>query len=112
MHGNGMWKFLSAAALFSFALGLVLIPLRAASKSTQGAISPQSAAAEPVPAYHAQPPQGGLPATLHPELFPGPVVQNAYAVAAIIKKTLYQPPCYCHYPPNHDHATLLQPSAT
>ena len=107
MHGNGMWKFLSAAALFSFALGLVLIPLRAASKSTQGAISPQSAAAEPVPAYHAQPPQGALPATLDPELFPGPVVQNAYAVAAKIKKTLYQQPCYCHCDRSQGHASLL-----
>src|SRR6266566_1483761 len=96
MRGNGIWRFLSAAALFGFALGLVLIPEQAASESSQGANPPQSAADEPVPAYHAQAPQGALPATMNPEFFPDPVVQNAYAIAAKIKKTLYQQPCYCH----------------
>src|SRR5258705_13626617 len=107
MRGNGIWRFLSAAALFGFALGLVLIPQRAASNSLQGANSPQSAADEAVPAYHARPPQGALPATMNPELFPDPVVQNAYAIAAKIKKTLYQQPCYCHCDRSQGHGSLL-----
>ncbi len=107
MRGNGIWRFLSAAALFGFALGLVLIPERAASESSQGANPPQSAADEPVPAYHAQAPQGALPATMNPEFFPDPVVQNAYAIAAKIKKTLYQQPCYCHCDRSQGHGSLL-----
>jgi len=107
MHGNGIWRFLSAAALFGFALGLVLIPQQAASKGPQGTNPPQTAADEPVPAYHAQAPQGALPATMNPELFPDPIVQNAYAVAAKIKKTLYQQPCYCHCDRSQGHASLL-----
>jgi hypothetical protein len=98
---------LSAAALIGFALGLVLIPERAASKSPQSANSPQSAADEPVPAYHARAPQGVLPATMSPELFPDLVVQNAYAIAAKIKKTLYQQPCYCHCDRSQGHGSLL-----
>src|SRR6202158_1430108 len=96
MRGNGIRKFLSAAALFGFALGLVLTRQRAASTPLKGANAPKSAADKAVPAYHAQAPQGALPATMNPELFPDPVVQNAYAVAAKIEKTLYQQPCYCH----------------
>ena len=107
MRGNGIWRFLSAAALFGFALGLVLVPQRADSKSPQGANSPHSAAEDPVPAFHAQAPQGTLPATMDPEFFPDPVVQNAYAVAAKIKKTLYQQPCYCHCDRSQGHSSLL-----
>jgi Protein of unknown function with PCYCGC motif len=107
MPGNGMWRFLSAAALFGFALGLVLIPERAASKSSPGATSPQSAVDETVPAYHAQAPPGALPATMNPEFSPDPVVQNAYAIAAKIKKTLYQQPCYCHCDRSQGHGSLL-----
>src|SRR5229473_4575624 len=107
MHGNGIWRLLSAAALFGFALGLVLIPQQAASKGSQGTNPPQTTADESVPAYHAQAPQGPLPATVNPELFPDPVVQNAYAVAAKIKKTLYQQPCYCHCDRSQGHGSLL-----
>jgi len=98
---------LSAAALFAFALGLVLVPQQAASSSPQSADSPQVAADEPVPAYHAQAPKGELPATMDPGLFTDPVVQNAYAVAAKIKKTLYQQPCYCHCDRSQSHTSLL-----
>src|SRR5206468_9826620 len=84
------------AILFGCALALVLVPQRAASQSPQGTDSPQSAADESVPAFHAQAPRGELPATMDPELFADPVVQNAYALAARIKKALYQQPCYCH----------------
>jgi hypothetical protein len=107
MRGNGIWAFLSAVALFGFALGLVLVPQQAASKSPQSANSPQAAADEAVPAYHAQAPRGELPETMNPEFFSDPVVQNAYAIAAKIKKTLYQQPCYCHCDRSQGHASLL-----
>lgn len=107
MHGNRICRFLSAVALLGFALGLVLVPQQAASQSPQDANSPQAAADESVPAYHAQAPQGELPATMNPDLFTDPVVQNAYAVAAKIKKALYQQPCYCHCDRSQGHKSLL-----
>ena len=107
MHGNGICRFLSAVALFVFALGLVLVPQQAASQSPQDANSPQAPADEAVPAYHAQAPQGELPATMNPDLFNDPVVQNAYTVAAKIKKALYQQPCYCHCDRSQGHKSLL-----
>jgi hypothetical protein len=100
-------RFLGAAILFGCALVLVLIPQRAASQSPQGANSPQAEADESVPAFHAQAPQGDLPTTMDPELFPDPVVQNAYAVAAKVKKVLYQQPCYCHCDRSQGHKSLL-----
>src|SRR5713101_3374152 len=107
MRGKGICRFLCAAALIGLALGLVLVPQQAASKSPQGVTPPQAAPDEPVPAYHAQAPQGELPATMSPDLFTDPVVQNAYAVAAKIKKTLYQQPCYCHCDRSQSHTSLL-----
>lgn len=107
MRGNRIRKFLSAAALVGIALGLVLVPQQAASQSPQEANPPQSAAEEAVPAFHARAPQGELPATMDPGVFTDPVVQNAYAVAAKIKKALYQQPCYCHCDRNHGHKSLL-----
>jgi len=98
---------LSFAALIGMALGLVLVPQQATSQSPQDANPPQSAAAEAIPAYHARAPQGELPATMDPGLFTDPVVQNAYAIAAKIKKALYQQPCYCHCDRNHGHKSLL-----
>jgi hypothetical protein len=86
---------------------LVLVPRQAASRSPQDANSPQAPADEAVPAYHAQAPQGELPATMNPDLFTDPVVQNAYAVAAKIKKALYQQPCYCHCDRSQGHKSLL-----
>jgi len=107
MRRKGISKFLGAAALLGFALGPALAPQRAASSSPQGANLPQSATDEPVPAYHAQAPKGELPETMNPGLFTDPVVQNAYAVAAKIKKTLYQQPCYCHCDRSQGHKSLL-----
>ncbi len=98
---------MNAAALFVFAFGLVLVPRQATSSSPQSADSSQSTADEPVPAYHARAPQGELPATMDPDLFTDPVVQNAYAIAAKIKKTLYQQPCYCHCDRSQGHKSLL-----
>jgi len=107
MRGNAKWRFLGSVALFGFALGLVFVPQQAASSSPERADSSQSTADEPVPAYHARAPQGELPATMDPGLFTDPVVQNAYAVAARIKKALYQQPCYCHCDRSHGHKSLL-----
>jgi hypothetical protein len=107
MRGNGLLRFFGAAALFCFATGLVLVPQQAASQSPQEATSPKSAADESVPAFHAEAPQGELPATMNPDLFTEPVVQNAYAVAAKIKKALYQQPCYCHCDRSQGHKSLL-----
>ncbi|HXQ98438.1 MAG TPA: CYCXC family (seleno)protein [Candidatus Limnocylindrales bacterium] len=107
MRGNGLSRLFGTAALFCFAVGLALVPQRADSNSPQDANPPKAEADEPVPAYHAQAPQGELPATMDPELFAQPVVQNAYAVAAKIKKALYQQPCYCHCDRSQGHKSLL-----
>ena len=105
MRASG--KILSGAVLVAMALGLVLLPQGAASHPPHEMNMPQSAVDEPVPAYHAQAPQGELPATMNPKLFTDPVVQNAYTVAARIKKTLYRQPCYCHCDRSQGHGSLL-----
>lgn len=107
---HGFQKFLSGSVLFASALALVLVPQRAASSSLQdmaGLNMAQSRADEPVPAYHTRAPKGELPATMSPELFYDPVVQNAYTVAARIKKILYQQPCYCHCDRSQGHGSLV-----
>ena len=96
MHKTGICKFFCGAVLFSFAFALVLLPQQADSKLPQDSNAAQSAADESVPAFHEQPPRADRPATMNPDFFTEPVVQNAYAVAAKIKKILYQQPCYCH----------------
>jgi len=62
---------------------------------------------EPVPAFHAHPPRGSVPETMNPELFSDVIVQNAYRVAAKIKRLLYQQPCYCHCDKSQGHTGLL-----
>ena len=104
---RGFHNFLSAAFLFCLALALILIPQPAASRSPQSTNMPQAGAGDAVPAYHAKAPEGELPETMSPDLFTDPVVQNAYTVAAKIKKTLYQQPCYCHCDRSHGHTSLL-----
>jgi uncharacterized protein with PCYCGC motif len=96
-------KLLGSAALCSLALAFAVLPERAAS----GSPAPQSGTTEAVPAYHDQAPPGALPATMNPDFFSDPLVQNAYTVAARIKKTLYQQPCYCHCDRSQGHASLL-----
>ena len=48
-----------------------------------------------------------MPATLAPETFTDVTVQNAYALAAKIKKVLYQQPCYCYCDRHAGHGSLL-----
>jgi len=105
MRGNGILRFLCVGTLFCFALGLVVVPQQAASSRPQDAGA--SAADLEVPAFHAQAPKGELPATMSPDFFTDPVVQNAYAVAAKVKSALYQQPCYCHCDRSHGHKSLL-----
>src|SRR5713226_7202905 len=90
---------LASAILAALAFAAALLPQVAASGSSQA----QSA----VPAFHRELPAGRLPATLGPSLFTDPIVQNAYAIAARIKKTLYQEPCYCHCDRSQGHGSLL-----
>lgn len=111
---NLLYKFLGIVLLFGLAIILIAIPQHAAPRVASSAtpapntVAPQSNATEPVPAYHDQAPQGALPATMGPDSFPGNVVaQNAYSVAAKIKKTLYQEPCYCHCDRSQGHGSLL-----
>ena len=96
----------SAVVLVAVAVAFAWVPLPAASGLPQQDGAPQ-AAADDVPAYHAQAPKGDLPETMSPERFSQQIVQNAYAVAAKIKKTLYQQPCYCHCDRSKGHTSLL-----
>jgi len=98
-------KILGGIALVAMAIGLVLIPQVVSSRPAD-AFS-QDASAEPVPAFHSSLPAGPLPATMSPSLFTEPVAQNAYSVAARIKKILYQEPCYCHCDRSQGHGSLL-----
>lgn len=107
MRGNKVIGFFSAIGILGLASGLLLVPQQAASKLTQDSSSSQSSAGEQVPAYHAQAPKGELPATVDPSLFSDLVVQNAYAVAAKVKRVLYQQPCYCHCDRSQGHKSLL-----
>ena len=86
--------------LFGVALALLLLPQKSSSRA-------QADAGEATPAFHAQPPTGALPSTMSPDNFSDPVVQNAYTVAARVKKVLYQEPCYCHCDRSQGHASLL-----
>lgn len=102
---QGTQKIFGGIILTAMGLGLVLVPQRAASRAT--GTSSQEPNAELVPAFHNSVPAGQLPATMSPSLFTDPVAQNAYSVAARIKKILYQEPCYCHCDRSQGHGSLL-----
>jgi hypothetical protein len=89
-----------ALILCAAVLGMAIAGPRAASQLAQ-------TVAEAVPAFHREPPQGQLPETLSPSQFTDVMVQNAYTLAARIKKTLYQQPCYCHCDRSQGHTSLL-----
>ncbi|HKW32829.1 MAG TPA: CYCXC family (seleno)protein [Candidatus Acidoferrum sp.] len=97
----------SALVLFGAALALAFVPVTATSGSSQEASAPQAEPDNSIPAYHAQAPKGELREALNPENFSDPLVKNAYAVAAKIKKALYQQPCYCHCDRSKGHTSLL-----
>lgn len=102
---RGTQKLFGGIILIAVALGLALTPQQASSRSA-GSLA-QDANPEPVPAFHNSAPTGPLPETLSPSLFTEPVAQNAYALAARIKKILYQEPCYCHCDRSQGHGSLL-----
>jgi hypothetical protein len=93
---------IGGAILSMAALGVAIAAPRATSRLAQGA-----GADEPVPAFHNQAPQGHLPETLAPSEFTEVVIQNAYILAARVKKVLYQQPCYCHCDRSQGHKSLL-----
>ena len=93
----------SAIVLFGAALALAFVPVTASSGSSQEAGAQDNS----IPAYHAQAPKGELPETLSPDNFSDPLVKNAYAIAAKVRKTLYQQPCYCHCDRSKGHTSLL-----
>jgi Protein of unknown function with PCYCGC motif len=101
--------FLTGTALIGLSAALLVVPL-AATRPQQSAPMDHSASAavESVPAFHAQPPSGELPPTMEPSIYSdNKVVFNAYAVAARVKKVLYQEPCYCHCDRSNGHGSLL-----
>ncbi len=102
---RGTQKVFGGIVLVLVALALALIPQQASSRSAGS--STQDINAEPVPAFHNTVPAGPLPATMSPSLFTDPVAQNAYSIAARIKKILYQEPCYCHCDRSQGHGSLL-----
>lgn len=103
---RGIPRIGAAAVLFGVAMALTFVPRSASSSSSLGQEA-QSAPDNDIPAYHAHAPKGDLPETMNPQQFNQPLVQNAYAVAAKIKKTLYQQPCYCHCDRSKGHTSLL-----
>jgi hypothetical protein len=88
------------AILSVAALGVAIAAPRAASRFAQGA-------EEQVPAFHNEAPRGHLSETLAPSEFSEVVIQNAYILAARVKKILYQQPCYCHCDRSQGHKSLL-----
>ena len=96
----GKSRFISAAILCTAAVGVAILTPRAASRQAQGS-------EEPVPAFHNESPKGQLPEPLSPSQFSDVVVQNAYTLAARVKKVLYQQPCYCHCDRSQGHKSLL-----
>jgi hypothetical protein len=93
-------RILSSAVLCGAALGMAMASPHAASHQAQSA-------PEPVPAFHNEAPKGQLPETIDPAQFTNVVVQNAYTLAAHVKKILYQQPCYCHCDRSQGHGSLL-----
>jgi hypothetical protein len=98
-------KAFAGILLAAVALALGLMPQLASSRST--GIQAQDASSESVPAFHNTVPDGPLPATMSPYTFSDPLAQNAYSLAARIKKVLYQEPCYCHCDRSQGHGSLL-----
>ncbi len=65
-------------------------------------------AGEEIPPYHSSAPTDKkLPPTLDPAQFQDGITQNAYAMAAKVRRALYQQPCYCHCDKEIGHTSLL-----
>jgi hypothetical protein len=93
--------------LIACALGLLMVPQQSISSASHPSPLGEPQSATDVPAFHNEAPAGALPATMSPDNFSDPVVQNAYALAAHVKKVLYQQPCYCRCDRSQGHESLL-----
>src|ERR1700688_3178127 len=93
--------------LVAFALVLLLLPQQSISGASDLSSAAEPQPASDVPAFHNEAPTGALPATMSPDNFSDPLAQNAYALAAHVKKVLYQEPCYCHCDRSQGHESLL-----
>ena len=93
-------RIICGIILCAAALAMAIAAPRAASQLAQSA-------EEAVPAFHSEPPEGQLPETLGPSQFTSVVVQNAYTLAARVKRVLYQQPCYCHCDRSQGPTSLL-----
>lgn len=102
---HGLHRILSGILFTSLVLGLMFVPRPAMPQS--GGAAGQTAQDNSIPAYHKELPDGPLPATMDPSQFDNPTVRNAYSVAAGMRKTLYQQPCYCHCDQHEGHGSLL-----
>jgi len=107
---NYAGKILTMMTLVLASTALVVLPQFASTEGQQqmpGMDHSAQSASEPVPAFHAQPPQGELPPTMEPSIYSDKLIFNAYAVAGRVKKVLYQEPCYCHCDRSNGHGSLL-----
>ena len=100
-----MYRLIGTVALLTLATALLVLPQVARSNSAVN--PPQQPATETIPAFHDGPPTEPLPDTLSPALFNDTLAQNAYTIAARIKRVLYQQPCYCHCDRSQGHTSLL-----
>jgi len=105
-------KVLAGFLFVGLIVVLLALPQHAASPAAQGPPTPGMdmslpSAQEPIPAHHTHLPDSPLPPTLDPQLFTAVIVQNAYTLAASVKKLLYQQPCYCHCDQSEGHGSLL-----
>jgi Protein of unknown function with PCYCGC motif len=105
---------LCGVLVLSVALGIAPVAPRAErvaprepDDSRMNAMMMQDSAADDTPAFHSEVPKGPLPPTMLPSSFSSVVVQNAYALAAKVRKLLYQQPCYCHCDRHEGHGSLL-----
>jgi hypothetical protein len=105
---KNMSKLVTGFALIVLSAALLVLPQFAATESQQPMPGmDHNNPAEPVPAFHAQPPTGELPPTMEPSIYTDKLVFNAYVVAGRSKKVLYQQPCYCHCDRSNGHGSLL-----
>ncbi|MGB7434341.1 MAG: CYCXC family (seleno)protein [Candidatus Acidiferrum sp.] len=105
---NHLTKLASAFALTTFCAAFLVLPHFAATQAQQQTSDTDASdTAEPVPAFHSQPPAGELPPTVNPAVYTDKLAFNAYVFAGRIRKVIYQQPCYCHCDRAVGHGSLL-----
>ncbi len=100
------WGTAVLFVLAIFAIGL-LYGRRSSNQSSHMLAHGSANGQQHVPAFHAEPPTGPLPATIDPKEFRDTQTQNIYTLAAEVKEVLYQQPCYCHCDRHLGHKSLL-----